>query len=258
MIRATTLLLAAIGLSLTGCGGIELHLAKGAVEASKAAAILAVLPAHAGTKVRFQLVSGAECGKIENQDAVTGENGVASVAFDAADVEDCAVTVRADSDTGKSGRLAFFVNKQPLAKARIDGVSLLVLFLVASFLVDRLVRALMFGLGFFGFWRKLAPAKSERKQQVAYFALAACLAVVVLSWAGNIRMLAALGFAQVHPVVDTLFTGLLLVAGADRTDALLKAMGAGSGSEGGAAHPAGPIEIKGEIALVDRHSKELA
>lgn len=256
MIRTRALFLASLSLFLAGCGGIELRLAKDAVEAGKPVQIFAKLAARPGAKVNFKIISGEECGTLANKDSTTSDNGVASVAFQAtAEVEDCAVRIRADSDTGKTATLAFFVNKQPLTKSRIDGLSILVLFLIASFVVDRLVRALMFGLSYFAFWRKLAPAKSERKQQVAYFALASGLAVIVLSWAGNIRMLAALGFAQVHPILDTLFTGLLLVAGADRTEMLLKAVGAGSTPEGGGPQTAGPVEIKGEIVLVDRQPR---
>jgi hypothetical protein len=257
MIRDTrTLFLAVIALFLTGCGGIELRLAKGAVEAGKPVQIFAKLAAPAGTKVNFKIISGEECGTLSNKDATTSDIGVALVAFNAtADVEDCAVRIRADSDPVGNATLAFFVNKQPLTKARIDGVSLLVFFLIASFLVDRLVRGLMLGLSFFAFWKRLAPAKSEKRQQVAYVALAGGLAVILLSWVGNIHILAALGFAQVHSILDTLFTGLLLVAGADRTEALLNAMGAGQNSEGGVPHSAGPVEIKGEIVLVDRQPK---
>jgi hypothetical protein len=242
MIRTRTLFLAVIALFPTGCEAIELRLAKGTVEPGKPVQVFAKLDAPA-TKVNFKIISGEECGSLRNKDVTASDNGVATATFDAADVEDCAVTIRADSDTGKRATLAFFVNKQPLAKARIDGVGILVFFLIASFLVDRVVRGLMLGLSFFASWRRLAPANSEKKQQVVYFALAAGLAVILLSWAGNIRILAALGFAQVHPILDTLFTGLLLV------------VGVGQGSEGGALQPAGPVEIKGEIVLVDRQPK---
>jgi hypothetical protein len=62
------------------------------------------------------------------------------------------------------------------------------------------------------------------------------------------RRLAAL---QVHPVIDTLFTGLLLVGGAERTEAQLKVVGARTGPDAGK-DTSKPVEITGRLVLQDK------
>jgi hypothetical protein len=119
------------------------------------------------------------------------------------------------------------------------------------------VRGTLFTLGFFGFWRRLVPdetgtpgGSADRRQRLAYVLMACGLSVLVLGWFGRVRMLTAIGFAQIPPVIDTLFTGLLLVAGAERSDALLKRLGAG-GEDSPSKNAARPVEITGRVVLED-------
>jgi hypothetical protein len=247
---------------LSGCG-IDVQVRKSAVGSGDATLVTARVKAPAGTMVQFKMTDGGECGMLSGDSAATSAGGVASVTFTgAAGVDDCAVTIEASTGAALSGKTSFYVNKQPLTKAKIDGISILVLFAIASFAIDRTVRGLMFGLGFFAFWRRWVPeaasaaeeSAANKKQQLAYVALAGALSIVVLGWFAKVRVLAALGFAQVHPIVDTLFTGMLMIGGAERTEALLRAMGAGAGSE--AAKDAAPLEIRGRIVLEDSTAKE--
>jgi hypothetical protein len=178
-------------------------------------------------------------------------------------VEDCMTTVEASAD-GKSGRASLFVNKLPLTSMRIDGVSLLVLILLASFAVDRVVRGTLFLLGFLPFWRRLVPDPSDpatgyqaaQTHRLVYALMAGGLAIVMLSWLGKVRVLAALGFTQVDPLIDTLFTGLLVMGGADRTEAILQKLGAGSAA--GPAPAATPVEITGHLRIEDSGKGEKA
>jgi hypothetical protein len=237
-----------------GCGNAEIRIHKTAVEEGGTTGVTARLQgADDGTNVAFTVIEGQECGKLAAESANTAA-GVATVMFTAATgVEDCAATIEAGVE-GRSGRGTLFVNKLPLTRARIDGVSLLALFLIASFAIDRIVRGTLFALSYAPAWRSLVPdttagppAKNER---LAYVLMAGVLAVIVLGWFGKVRMLAALGFTQTHPILDTLFTGLLLVGGADRVEGFLDKIGGGAGG-GPAAQAAKPVEITGRLVLED-------
>jgi len=262
-------------LLLSGCG-IDLQVHKGTVDADEKAPVTARLRAPAATTVNFKIAAGEECGSLSAVSAASTAAGTATVIYTGATgVEDCAVTIEATADVPSaanaggsaaarhvSGSASFYVNKQPLTKARIDGVSMLTLFFIASFAIDRTVRGVLFALSFFAFWRRWVPdeaspgdAAAEKKQRLAYTLMAGALAILVLGWFGKVRILAGLGFAQVHPVIDTLFTGLLLVGGAERTDALLKAIGAGSGAEMGKDAPR-PVEISGRLVLDNSQAQE--
>ena len=83
---------------------------------------------------------------------------------------------------------------------------------------------------------------------MVYMCLAGLLALVSLSFVGNIRVLEALGYTQVSPLIDTLFTGLLIMGGAERTEVILQKLGVG----GAAGKPAStPLEITGKVLLED-------
>jgi hypothetical protein len=205
--------------------------------------------------VAFQVVDGHECGTLSANQAATNQVGMATVNFTGnRGVEDCQATVEASIE-GASGRASLFVNKLPLTSLRIDGISLLVLILLASFAVDRVVRAVLFLLGFLPFWRRLAPDPDDpttgyqaaQRHRLVYALMAGGLAIGVLSWLGKVRILAALGFMQVDPLIDTLFTGLLVMGGADRVEILMQKLGAGSTA--GAARAATPVEITGHLRI---------
>jgi hypothetical protein len=205
-----------------------------------------------GTAVAFKVIEGQECGKLAAESASTAA-GVATVLFTGATgVEDCAATIEAGVE-GRTSRASLFVNKPPLTRARIDGVSLLALFLIASFAIDRIVRGTLFGLSYIPAWRNIVPdttgAPASKNERLAYMVMAGLLAVIVLGWFGKVRMLTALGFTQTHPMLDTLFTGLLLVGGADRVDGFLEKIG--GGGAGAATQAAKPVEITGRLVLED-------
>lgn len=247
-------------LLMTGCGRLDLRPGKAMVDEGRPTSLTVHLNgAPDGTEVTFRLTEGQECGRLSSTLEKTA-NGMATVTFTGATgVEDCRATIEATA-LGNTSNAPLYVNKLPLTNVRIDGVSLLALFLIASFAVDRIVRGALFALSFVPFWQKLVPRAPDtapnpaaaKKQRLAYVLMASLLAVVVLGWLGRVRMLAALGFARVDPLIDTLFTGLLLVGGADRTEAILQKLGAGAGGEA-AKTSAPPVEITGRVVLEDSH-----
>ncbi len=90
--------------------------------------------------------------------------------------------------------------------------------------------------------------KLTRRRKLVYYILAGILGVVLLGFYGDIRIFRALGFGQTNETLDSLMTGLILVAGADRIPAWLKLTAEGGASGGGGAE-AVPIEITGRIVL---------
>lgn len=250
-------------LMITGCGRLDLRLHKAMVDEGKPTGLTVRLSgAPDGTEVTFRVTAGQECGSLSSGSEKTTAS-IATVNFTGATgVEDCKATIEAGAQ-GRTSRASLYVNKLPLTKVRIDGVSLLALFLIASFAVDRIVRGALFALSFFAFWQNLvrdapeatASLAAAKKERLAYVLMASLLAVVVLGWLGKVRMLAALGFTQIDPLIDTLFTGLLLVGGADRTEAILQKLGAGAGSDGTKAS-ATPVEITGRVVLEDSHKPD--
>lgn len=212
------------------------------------------LPPEAGS-VEFRVVDGEECGTLEKQGAPIAE-GVARTTYVANPlVENCRATIRATLE-GTTATASVRVNPPPVLVTKLDGLSIIALILVASFAIDRIVRGLLFVLSYVPRWVRLVPDPNDpdtpfarrRHFQLAYFCLAAFLGIIVLAWYGGVRVLAAMGFAGVHPVLDTLITGLILVAGAERTESLLRTLGA----EGPAAPPeqdTTPIQIIGTLVL---------
>jgi len=91
--------------------------------------------------------------------------------------------------------------------------------------------------------------QAAQTHRLVYALMAGGLAIVMLSWLGKVRVLAALGFTQVDPLIDTLFTGLLVMGGADRTETMLQKLGAGSAA--GPAPAATPVEITGHLRIED-------
>jgi hypothetical protein len=86
---------------------------------------------------------------------------------------------------------------------RSDAVSTVAMLAVLAFSVDRIVTGLMFLLSFNKSWSRRFPEPSllnagvdrfnaERKQKLTYFIMAAVLTVAVLSFADQVRVLAAL------------------------------------------------------------------
>jgi hypothetical protein len=238
-----------VALMAAACGSPDIRVRRPLIDEGKMTGITARMPAAPdGTAVTFKVTAGQECGKLSAESATT-TMGEATVQFTGATgVEDCEATIEAAALT-RTNRASIVVNRVPLTRARIDGISVLALFLIASFAIDRVVRAALFVLGYLPAWQRIVPEApaAGKNQRLAYVLMAGVLAVVVLGWLGRIRIRSALGFTQTDPMLDTLFTGLLLVGGADRVQAILDRIGGGPDAGGGGR----PIEITGRLVLDD-------
>jgi len=86
------------------------------------------------------------------------------------------------------------------------------------------------------------------------------MGVLVIGWFGQVRILGALGFNTVNAYLDMLITGFVLVGGADRTEDILRRIGAsGSAAAGSTSTGASqPIEITGRLVLDDQGRGEAA
>src|SRR6266849_81197 len=105
----------------------------------------------------------------------------------------------------------------------LDGVTVVAVILIASFAIDRVVSALLFLLSL----SKSFPEPASKKYQVWYFCIAGILAIFVIAYWGNVRILAAVGYPpDPNPVLDALLTGIVLVGGAERLATMLKLPGA--------------------------------
>ncbi len=146
----------------------------------------------------------------------------------------------------------------------IDGVSAIALILIASFGIDRINTGLFFILDFFPPWRKIFPNpeeiaeevsrhRAQRKRKLLYQLLAAILGGIVLAYFGEVRIFRALGFNNTHPILDSVMTGLILMAGADQVAGLLKVTGLPWTK--GESTSSKPIEIRGKLILEDESRK---
>lgn len=140
----------------------------------------------------------------------------------------------------------------------VGGVNVIILVFIVSFAIDRVVNGVLFALSFIGPWRRRFPeplaaddpaerAAANRKHKLIYFALAALLAIGVLAYFGNIRLLQGLN-VRVEPVLDIFVTGLILIAGSDFVGRLLDMSGAYGGGRSATDRP---IEITGTLTLQD-------
>lgn len=147
---------------------------------------------------------------------------------------------------------------------KIDGVSAIALILIASFGIDRIVTGLLFLLSFIKPWTRFVPdptmiqdtlerAKAEKTNTLIYFVLAGILGVVVLAFFGEVRIFRAMGFDKTNYILDSIMTGLILMAGADRVAGLLKL----SGTPGVEKSTSRPIEITGKLILEGEASKKI-
>ncbi len=139
---------------------------------------------------------------------------------------------------------------------QIDGVTGIAVILIGSFAIDRIVTGTLFLLSFVRPWAqrfpdpatvddRVARVKAEKKQQLAYFVLAGTLAIPILAGYGGVQLFSQLGFQDVHWLLDTVFTGLILVGGADRVSLFLR----GSAEAGGGSSAPRPVEINGRLVL---------
>ena len=144
----------------------------------------------------------------------------------------------------------------------LDGISAIAVIVIGSFAIDRIVTGLMFMLSFAKPYARRFPdpatrndaserLDAEKKQKLMYFALAGTLGIVVLAGYGEVRIFTALGFRNINYLLDTVATGLILVAGADRVEGFLKL-----GGQGGARSEPRPVEIRGTLMLVGDAAKK--
>lgn len=138
---------------------------------------------------------------------------------------------------------------------KIDGVSAVLVILIASFAIDRAVTGLLFVLRTFAFGRRLVPDGNAVREKWVRFTVAALLAGVVLSLVGKVHLLAAVGFPGVNEYVDVLITTVILVGGSDRVTDILKATGMPHGEREAARQP---IEITGKLVLEDNSARFVA
>lgn len=140
----------------------------------------------------------------------------------------------------------------------VGGVNIIILVFIVSFAIDRIVHGVLFALSLIGPWRRRFPephtvgefaerAAAERRQKLVYVVLAAILAIGVLAYFGNIRILQGLN-VLVDPVLDIFVTGLVLIGGSDFVGRLLEMSGAYGGERSAAGRP---IEITGTLTLQD-------
>ena len=170
-------------------------------------------------------------------------------------------------------------------------VSLIVMILLAAFVIDRIVAALLFLISFSPAWNKRFPdpvtiespdvrREVEKKQKLIYFALASFLALVFLLSFKQVGVLKALGFQNTENITapstlatsvaastpdpnaiapdpnrrsvgDFLLTFLILVGGAENIAKLLKS----HGDFGRQEKESQPIEITGKLTLEDRSDR---
>ena len=148
---------------------------------------------------------------------------------------------------------------------QIDGISAIAVVLIAAFAIDRSVTGLLFLFSFIKPWNRLFPYSNdaqeskerktiERKQKLIYYIIAGILGGFVLAFFGEIRIFHALGFTEINQILDSIVTGLILVAGADRMANILKLMP--EAPEIGRSDSS-PIEITGKLILEDDQGRTL-
>ena len=252
---------------LAGCGNLESRVNPVAIAGNGSSIVTAKFTAEGesleGRTVAFLVTDGEECGQLDATEAALDAAGRATVTFrGATGVEDCTAVIQATVG-GESSTTQVTVARPASPAVRIDGVSAIAVVVIASFAIDRIVRGFLFLLSFWGRWANVfhdpddpASTHAGRKTyRLMYFLLAGVLGLIALGWYGKVRILTALGFQGVDPILDTVITGLLLVGGAERTGALLKGVGAGGLASAAPSPPAQPIEITGTLVLDDSARK---
>ncbi len=97
---------------------------------------------------------------------------------------------------------------------------------LAAFAIDRLIRAFLFLISYRWKWADPfsiegpAQIQAEKTYKLAYFSLAAVLALAVFL-KGNLSVFVALGL-QRNELLDAIITTLVIVGGTDRVSALLE------------------------------------
>lgn len=161
----------------------------------------------------------------------------------------------------------------------LDGISMIAVIAIASFAIDRTVTATLFLLSFVRPWARLFPDpalamaapeqgsgqqardpgeggagsgdatirgyRARRRQRLAFYVLAAFLGGVVLAWLGEVTIFRHVGFTGIPRFLDCVMTGLILVAGADRSAGIIRyaSRSALERTEGR------PVEVRGHLTF---------
>lgn len=132
--------------------------------------------------------------------------------------------------------------------------------LIAAFGIDRVVAGLFFLLSFSPDLRPLVVEDAAKPNQPAararrliYALVAGYLGVVVVAGIMKVHIfemmqIAAPGVPVPNPLLDTLLSGMIMAAGADRISELVKSFGDSGGKKGGGGGEK-PIEITGKLVL---------
>ena len=99
-----------------------------------------------------------------------------------------------------------------------------------------------------GLARILCAEAEAGGEDLVYFRLALLFGVGVLAFYGDVRVFRALGVTDIHPILDAVVTGLVLVGG---SDLVAKVMGITGLASAEASAPR-PIEVTGRLVLDDR------
>lgn len=149
---------------------------------------------------------------------------------------------------------------------KIDGISAIVVILIASFAIDRIVTGLLFLLSFIKPWSRVFPApattedtlehvSAEKKQKLIYFVFAGILSGLIVYF-GGVKIFDALGFTgDKYHILDYMITGLILVGGSDRIAAFILKSSETPGVEKSAQRP---IEVTGKLILEGDTGKKIA
>lgn len=139
-------------------------------------------------------------------------------------------------------------------------MSAITVILIAAFAIDRLVAGLFFLLSFSADLRPLVVEdtvnphpRAARAQRLIYAVVSGYLGVVVVAGIMKVHLfemtqIAAPGVPRPNPLLDTLMSGMIMAAGADRLSELVKTFGEKKG--GGEK----PVEITGRIVLEQSRS----
>jgi hypothetical protein len=160
---------------------------------------------------------------------------------------------------------------------KIDGVSAIVVIVIASFAIDRIVTGLLFLLPFIKPWSRAFPdpstykdaleyANAVKRQKLIYFIFAGILGGVIVYF-GDLRIFYALGFTGdkegftgdkgniLNNILNYTITGLILIGGSDRiASVILKS----SGTPGAEKVSQSPIQITGRLVLEGEEGKKLS
>jgi hypothetical protein len=138
-------------------------------------------------------------------------------------------------------------------------VNAITIILIAAFAIDRLVAGLFFLLSFSADLRPLVvedPASrnpgAARVRRLIYALVAGYLGVVVVAGILKVHIfemtqIAAPGIPRPNALLDTLLSGMIMAAGADRISELVKSFGESGGRKGEK-----PVEITGTLVLEER------